>query len=172
MLFVDEAQMLVLTELGWLADLFNELQKARFELIIILVGSYHLHEWIGELSGKPHEHVRSRFFANEHQLSGLQSIADFRRCLKRFDVVKKHFAEKCSITEYYFPDWFAAGGRLENQADLFREGFRIVGGKNDIEVPMAHFIRSVRQVLNEGGQEGDVEYFKKVAKQTGLFFVS
>jgi hypothetical protein len=167
-MFVDEAQILELTELGWFADLFNALQKDGYELIIILVGSYHLHDWIGELAGKKHEHVRSRFFAKEHRLTGLTTILDFERCLRRFDADKSHFDDKCSITEFYLQEWFGGGGRLGNLADIFREAFRSVGGQAELEVPMAHFIRAVRQVLNEAGQDCDVEYYKKVVRDTGF----
>lgn len=166
-LFVDEAQILELTELGWFADLFNSLQKANLELILILVGSYHLREWIKELEGKRHEHVRSRFFANEHRLRGLRTLSDFKRCLRRFDVDTRHLESGISITQFYLPEWFAEGGRLENRADLFREGFRALSPVQDFEVPMAYFVRAVRQVLNDSMPDCELEEFKAVVTKTG-----
>ena len=169
-LFVDEAQILVLVELGWFADLFNALNKDGFELILFLVGSYHLREWIQELAGKRHEHVRSRFFANEHRLTGLRTLSHFQRCLRRFDVDRSLLQGKGSITEFYLPEWYGSGGRLEKQADLFRQGFKQVAPMQDFEVPMAYFIRAVRQVLNDG-VPSDLEQFKDIVTDTGYLKV-
>lgn len=166
-IFVDEAQILELTELGWFADLFNALHKDGFELILFLVGSYHLREWIQELVGKRHEHVRSRFFANEHRLTGLKTLDHFKRCLRRFDVDKRPLNGEASITEFYLPDWFAAGGRLEQRADLFREGFKQVAPMPEFEVPMAYFVRAVRQVLNDSMPDCEFEQFKAIVTETG-----
>lgn len=166
-LFVDEAQILELTELGWFADLFNSLQKVNLELILFLVGSYHLREWIKELEGKRHEHVRSRFFTKEHRLRGLKTLTDFKRCLRRFDVDTKHLESGQTITQFYLPEWYAGGGRLEERADLFREGFRAVSPLPDFEVPMAYFVRAVRKMLNDGTPDCEFEEFKSIVVDTG-----
>lgn len=168
-LFIDEAQKFELTELGWLADLSNALQKDGFELIIFLVGSYHLKKWRNDLRGKEHEHVRSRFFVKEHRLVGLVSLKDFRRCLRRYDVDTRPLDGTQTITQYYQPDWYASGGRLEKHADSFREAFLSVWGKaKGFEVPMAYFARTVKMALDRKQVAITLESLKKIVKKTGF----
>ena len=169
-MFVDEAQILDLTELGWFADLFNNVRKDGFEFILILVGSYHLHEWIKELNGKRHEHVRSRFFAMEHRLTGLISLEDFRRCLRRFDTDTSAIDGRHSITEHFQPKWFNAGGRLEKRADFIRNGFMEVLGKpiEAFEVRMEYFALAVRYILRHGEHNCDATRLAAIINDTGI----
>ena len=137
-------------------------------MILFLVGSYHLREWIKELFGQRHEHVRSRFFTKEHRLTGLKTLNHFQRCLRRFDVDKRPFNEECSFTGYYLPERFAAGGRLEKRADLFFEGLKAMSTGDHFEVPMAYFVRAARNVFNRAQQDCDFERFKIIVRETGF----
>jgi hypothetical protein len=166
-LLIDEAQVLDLAELGWFADLFNGLERDGFEMILFLVGSYHLSSWKEELAGTKNEHIRARFFAKEHRLKGLTTNSDFRRCLRRFDVDKVHPGAESTITQYFQPKWFESGGRLEERADIFYTAFRDVTDKKSFEVPMANFTRSVIRVLNYGDQECDLDTMKAIAVSAG-----
>jgi hypothetical protein len=146
---VDEAQLLELVELGLFADLFNELERDGFQLIVIFVGSYEVTKWKKQLQGREHSHVRSRFFTNEHRLRGLTSVEDYRRCLKRYDIDTRPLEGTKSITQYFQPEWHAGGGRLEPYAAMFKAAFTgVVGDPRVCQVPMGFFRYVVQNSLN------------------------
>lgn len=148
-LIIDEAQVLDLVELGWLADVFNDMCKHRLQLIVLLIGSYHLQQWKKDLERKKHEHVRSRFFTKEHGLTGLRELQDFRRCLLRFDIDKTPLNGEGSIANYYQPEWVSKGGLLEGYATTFIDAFRQLSqNPTQLNVPMAYFARALRILLD------------------------
>lgn len=168
-LFVDEAQQLTLVELGWFADLFNGLWKDRLRLVLFLVGSYHLQQWKTELKGKKHAHVRSRFFTKEYRLRGLSSLEDYQRCLRRYDVDRSAVPVNQSITQYYQPQWFLEGGRLEAHARVFRSAFLEVFNKpKSVTIPMAYFALVVRAVIDRRKMNLDLKAVRDIVVRSGL----
>lgn len=148
-LFVDEAQLLTLVELGWFADLFNALKKTGFKLVLFLVGSYHLQKWKHDLRGKMHAHVRSRFFAHEHPLKGIDTQEILRRCLHRYDEDRSQFDGTESFTSHFQPEWYAKGGRLALYAGEIRRAFgKACGSARTFEIPMEYFVLTVRKLLD------------------------
>jgi hypothetical protein len=166
---VDEAQVLELAELQWLADLFNNLERDGFRMVLFLIGSYHLSSWREELAGTKNEHIRARFFAKEHRLTGLSGIEDFRRCLRRYDVDRYKQGTEETFTQFYLPNWYAAGGRLEQRAEIIQAAFKVVTDRTEkkhFEVPMETFVNCVQHILNYEEQECDLERMCSVARDS------
>lgn len=169
-LFVDEAQFLEQSELGWFADLFNKMGEADFRLVPIFVGSFLLEKWRTELRGQPQQHVRARFFTDGHRLWGLKSVNDFKACLRHYDRSLWKPDGEVTITEAYLPTWYASGGRLEGLAENLYEAFRQVAEwrPKDMNVPMRFFTQAVRRILDYGEQDADMETLKQIIVATGF----
>jgi hypothetical protein len=166
-LLVDEAQLMEKLDLGWLADLFNILANDGVQLVVFLVGSYHLSEWKNELKDSRHDHVRTRFFANEIRLQGLTTLSDFRRCLKRYDMEGFQQGQETSFTKHYLREWYQAGERLERYAGIFLTAFEAGHRDPRFEVPMANFVRTVKQVLHLGAKFLDPDKMAVLVKKSG-----
>jgi hypothetical protein len=99
---------------------------------------------------------------------GLTTNEDFCSCLRRFDVDKLYPGSDQTITQYFQPKWFGAGGRLEKRADIFYAAFKGVSEQEPFEVPMANFMRSVKRVLNYDEQECNIETMRAIAEGAGF----
>ena len=170
--FIDEAQLLELVELGLFADQFNDLEEDGFEMVLFLVGSYNIKKWQLDLKGNSdHAHVRSRFFSQEHRLRGLSTLKDYQRCLKRYDVDKSYFDGERSITEYYQADWYKSGERLEQYAAMFKDAFaEAIGRPQSFQVPMAYFKYTVQNVLNRPKMVITPDRMKNLVKRSKFVF--
>jgi hypothetical protein len=168
-MFIDEAQCLHDLQYGWLMDIFNELDKARISMTIILVGQEQLVHQRSAYMRSHQEQIIGRFMVQEHRFKGIKTVDDLRVCLKCFDEVSEYPVNSdWSFTRYYFPEAFACGDRLgyfaEDIFDLFSSFHREAKISSTIEIPMQYLMITIEFALREYGV-GGMEHVRWLNKQ-------
>jgi hypothetical protein len=117
-MLVDEAQELHLSDFWFLKDVYNDLAQEGIRLIGILMAEEPAFgDSIKKLSGAREKSLIDRFSQRIFHLRAYRKIDDIRWILQTID--SELFLENPKVrwTEFFFPVAYAAGFRLEHQAD-------------------------------------------------------
>lgn len=118
-MLVDEAQVMSIADFRFLKDVSNDLAKHRVQLITILMAeSPAFGEVIASLKRERATDLVSRFTMRSVEFRALNSESDIRLILKSID--EQIFPKERGIrwTEFFLPNAFTAGFRLEAETPL------------------------------------------------------
>lgn len=145
--FIDEAQRLMLSHYEWIKDIYNDLALQGVTLIPILVGQKELlgQKEAFESAGK--DAIVTRFMLYEHAFRGIREKDDFVTCLGYYDSSVFPANTNWTYTRFFFPKAYANGFRLAEFGDVlwgaFLEAYDGFGFRSRMEVPMKYFTKTV-----------------------------
>ncbi|CAD6514395.1 AAA family ATPase [Paraburkholderia sabiae] len=149
-LMVDEAQMMSADDVGFLKDVFNELQIARVRLLTFM---------FGEMPQFPHrvetwsDSVRARFVGHKTVLRGIRNVKDVERVLHEIDVATFSVGSDQTWTSTLFPAACAAGFRLASQAENFFACVTRETRGNASEIPTRATFNAIRAFVGMHGKK-------------------
>lgn len=116
-MFIDEANAMLLTDFLFLKDVFNDLAREGVQLITILMGqSPDMQRVINDLQAKGRSDLVARFATRVHEMRGFNTIEDLQTILRNID--QREFPERSGIAwpAFFLSRAWGAGFRLENEA--------------------------------------------------------
>lgn len=163
-LFIDEAHMLYESDYNWLMDIYNQLDRYNITMTVILVGQDELMFQKSAFIASCKMQIVGRFMVHEYMFSGIKSKEELEYCLNAYDELTEFPEDSgCSYTEYFFPQAFQDGKRLNNEADFILEKFEEVRANNnissDFELPMQYFTLFIDNCMTVFGQNGKGIYW-------------
>jgi hypothetical protein len=124
MLALDEAQNLEIDQLDWLKALTENLLNMGYKPFALLVGQPEillLRELLRDCS---RQDIVQRFMLRSHALRGLRSAAEVRPLLRDADSAVWPPGSGQSHTQFFAPDAWRSGWRLENETEGLWQAFR------------------------------------------------
>ncbi|MBD5797377.1 AAA family ATPase [Bacillus pseudomycoides] len=156
---LDEAQKLTETHYQWLMDIYNVLDYADIDLTFILVGQEQLEsQRTAMLSIKKHQIV-GRFMVHKFKFTGVKMTEDLQKCLAGYDDESEYpVGSGVSYTQWFFPDQFKSGLRLQLYAEEIMEVFKQTSQASklisSVGVPMQYITKTIEYILLNYGIEG------------------
>lgn len=163
-LFIDEASRLLPIHYDWIKDLYNALMEKSVTLLPILVGQSQLlgHKETFLKAGEEGEAIVNRFLLYEHSFRGIRDKEDFVECLGYYDSAVFPEGSNWPYTRFFFPEAFAAGLRLQDYGDMlwdaFKESYKGLGIKADMEIPMKYFTKTIEILLTEYSESDSASF--------------
>ncbi len=118
LVFIDEAQKLTNHHYDLLVDISNILDEKHIRLVTLLVGQPELESVYGEVVERNRRHIGGRFMKEKYVFKGLLNAEDLALFLRSFDLGERFPLDSgVSFTEFFVPDAFLSGWRLEKQAE-------------------------------------------------------
>lgn len=115
-LFIDEAQKLDAADLGFIAEIWNDLRPL-FVLLTVLVGRPGLASNLLKITPAD---IRTRFFVKLFNMAGIRSPTALRDYLKAYDTILTYpEGSEWSYSRYFLRPAFDCAWRLENEALTF-----------------------------------------------------
>lgn len=150
--FVDEAQNWHRTELTWLCEIWNALDRKEIHLITFLVGDLDLFDNRNALKKIRAMKVVNRFMARTYEFHGLDELADIEYVLGCYDDDSEFpKGSGYSYTRYFCEEVFDSGWRLRIEALKIWNAFQEIRKKKKVdvidEIPMVFMARTVEQLL-------------------------
>jgi len=106
--------------------------------------------------------IIGRFMTHEHHFYGLRNLDDICTVLNCYDdpKVSEHPIDSgWSFTQFFFPEAYSRGERLDNQAatiyDLFVQIRQEYGLSSEFDIPMEYFSYTIENALKMYGINGD-----------------
>ena len=160
LLFIDEAQWLTLPMYHLLMDLHNQLVLLDVRLVVVLVGTPELLTQRDKLRREGQAHIIGRFMTASHHFEGVRSSATITDLARTMDTSSEFPANSgTSFTQFFVPKAFAAGWRLQDNAELLWEtlvqlcgdrGLPRIDGKRDLSMQaVMAFMRGLMRELRE-----------------------
>lgn len=116
-LFIDEANAMLLQDFLFLKDVFNDLAREDVQLVTILMGQApDLENVIDDLKIQGRNDLIGRFAMRIHRMRGYNSLDDFRSIFRAIDSRKMPDNSQIFWTEFFVPDAWKSGFRLESEA--------------------------------------------------------
>lgn len=155
-IFLDDAQNLLEMEYRWLMDLYNELSLEKIHLIVFLVGQRELLSQRTVYRDVGKYQLVGRFMSQAYEFQGILDLEDLEELLLGYDEYSEYpVGSNCSYTEFYFPQAFQKGFRLNSLAQsiwkIIEESRRSNGIKNDLDIPMQYMVLLIENILIEYG---------------------
>ncbi|SEJ48101.1 AAA domain-containing protein [Pseudomonas linyingensis] len=150
-LFIDEAQRLMLSHYEWIKDIYNDLALQGVTLLPILLGQKELlgQKDAFECAGK--DAIVSRFMLYEHAFRGIREKDDFVTCLGYYDSSVFPVNTNWTYTRFFFPKAYANGFRLADFGDelwaAFVESYDGLGFRSRMEIPMKYFTKTIEILM-------------------------
>lgn len=161
-LFVDEAQRLSITEYEWLRDVHDALDESDVKLIVFLVGQHELFNQKNVLNTTGQTHITGRFMVDELPFKGVISGDDVATCLQCYDDFCFPTDSGWSFTRFFFPKAYENGFRLTTCASdvwaAFRDASLEANLGQQIEIPMAYFVRAIEMGLIDYSDNDDENF--------------
>jgi hypothetical protein len=146
--FIDEAQLLTITQYGYLRTLFNRLHTRHVVPTFVLIGDEKLYTQYKDTYENDRE-ISGRFMNEVYNFRGIMNEDEVELALNGYDITEEPKGSGWSFTRYFFPTAFDANWRLTSQAktiwDLYCEYAQIV--KREQEIPMEHLGPIVQNFL-------------------------
>lgn len=163
-LFLDEAQRLLHAHFDWIKDIYNDLLFRGVTLLPILVGQRQLLDQKKSFlrAGEEGEAIVNRFMLYEHPFRGIKAKEDFLDCLGHYDATVYPEASGWTYTRFFLPEAFSAGFRLQTYGDIlweaFNDSYNALGIKENMEVPMKYFTKTVEMLLIENADRDGLDF--------------
>lgn len=153
-LFVDEAQNWQEEQLTWLRDLSNDLASRDVRLITVLFAHPALLTVRASLIRAERTDLIGRFVLHPYRFGGVGSLLDTAEVMKAYDdpeISEFPPGSGISYTEFFRPDLFRRGWRLEHEAGKCWAAFAAAASKHrgNYEVGMQWVASAIRYVLYE-----------------------
>ena len=163
-LFIDEAHMLFEQDYNWLIDIYNQLDRKKINMTVILVGQEELKHQRSSFIVSKKNQIIGRFMVQEYKFSGIKSLQEMKICLDGYDFSSEYPADSgWSFTRYFFPEAYDNGYRLTNDAEVIFNSFQNLRLENNIksefEIPMQYFTLSINNCLSTYGANGKNVYW-------------
>lgn len=133
-LLIDEAQEMALQDFKFLKDVGNELDKEGVQLVAIMMGQ---DPEFGDVITKLREEGRldllSRFCMRKREFRGLTTLEDFTEVLKRIDLAQFPLGSQQAWPQYFLPQAWEAGLRMESYAADLLAALENAAGANSTE---------------------------------------
>lgn len=118
-IFMDEAQLLDDSLFKLLIGVHNQLWHLyQIKCVWILVGQPELETLVSIFIAEGKRQIVARFMSDTYKFQPLTGITDFKATVQCFDVHLHYPANGPSFTEHFSPIPWAAGYRLESDADM------------------------------------------------------
>ncbi|WP_211441225.1 ATP-binding protein [Collimonas humicola] len=116
-LFIDEANAMLLSDFLFLKDVFNDLVREGVQMVTILMGqSPELLHVIDMLRTEGRNDLVGRFAMRVHAIRGYNSLSDFQAILGGIDRCQYPIGSEISWTAFFVPIAWRQGFRLEQEA--------------------------------------------------------
>jgi len=121
--FIDEAHFLTDDDLGWWLHVYNAMQERGFQQFTFLVGEPRLLANREAFRQSGDTQFIGRFMWTDYEFEMLKSARDLAHVLHSYDTYPYPGKEKISITQGFAEKAYAAGFRLEQQAQAIWETY-------------------------------------------------
>lgn len=160
--FIDEAQRLMLSHYQWIKDIYNDLNLRGITLLPILVGQKELLTQKGSFEKTGKDAIVDRFMLYEHAFRGIREKEDFIACLGHYDSSVYPANTNWTYTRFFLPKAFSNGFRLANIGDAlwdaFNESYASFGFRSRMEIPMKYFTRTVELLLTDYSEQDSADF--------------
>lgn len=132
-LFIDEAQNWAEDDFTHLRDLTNDLSAHEVRLITVLFGHPSLLSTRASLLAAKRSDLIGRFMLHPRRFSGVASVSDMSQVMACYDtpeVSEFPSGSGISYSEFFRPEAYRAGWRLENEAGSCWAAFSAAAGKH------------------------------------------
>ena len=152
LLFVDEAQRLSLEQFEAFSELYDNFVALKLNLIVIFIANKDKFQPIlnaieANDTENDESHIYGRFFTEQTEFKGICSKADLSLCLKQYDTLR-YPDQGPSFTQFFLPDDFTKGWRLEKIADVYWRCFKEVSKEMRLKHwPMKFFTKATNMLL-------------------------
>lgn len=150
-LFIDEAQRLMLSHYEWIKTIYNDLALRGVTLLPILVGQKELLAQKDNFEVVGKEAIVNRFMLYQHAFRGIREKEDFVTCLGYYDSSVYPANTDWTYTRFFFPKAYANGFRVANFGDelwaAFNESYDGFGFHSRMEIPMKYFTKTVEILM-------------------------
>lgn len=148
--FVDEFHLFSIDQMDAFAKIHNELRDNKVTLYTYFFGSTEEGLTLVEKStAKNRAHIRGRFFKSLYYLQGIENKDDLRKCLKQYDKTR-YPADGPTYTEYFLPEDYGKGWRLENLTDLIWSYYNAVKLRHNFKSwAMEDFVGTINPLLTD-----------------------
>ena len=150
LMYIDEAQSMSTENLTVLMYISNILRFNKISITYILVGQMSLKYLRNAMIGKKgeYEHIIRRFMNTEHEVHGLNGYNDIYCFFKGHDIIRYN---DLTYTGYFFPNGFAKGKLLADEAQVFYDVLKEESGLEEIpEMTMFEITTIIRHVFIHG----------------------
>jgi hypothetical protein len=155
-LMIDEAHDVTLKEWKWLLGLQNELDDQGIRMSVFSVGSHGLTFQPDYFARTGDGHITARFFACDKRFHGIASPDELGYVMGGYDVDSEWPKNSgVSYLQYFAPDEFAIGMRLEHCKDAIWMAFDELtpqtvklNKKIPFEIPMQHLSHATERMLH------------------------
>ncbi len=163
-IILDESQKMDLIYYEYLADFHNDIVKAGYSPLFVLVGQPELLNMRSSLRLAKKGQIIGRFMLREHFFHGLTNLDAIRAALQAYDEQTEYPEKsKCSYSRFFFPDAFEAGWRLSNEAARIKECFDSSRVEHALiiseDIPMQYFCTAIENFFRKY-HEADTPEFK------------
>ncbi|MGJ7511312.1 ATP-binding protein [Variovorax sp. GT1P44] len=168
----DEAQSFKLMHWQWILNISNEAIEKKIRVFFIFLGQPELLAAKQKLIDGSQGQIVDRFLSSETTFSGIESLDDFRICLKGFNDVIYPVRERQPLVAHFVSD---PSFRLEDYAETMWNIFQEIWieGRNDhsesTTVPMHHVAAATTQFLT--ALSNSVEDIKTAAAELAAIAV-
>jgi len=152
LLLVDEAQEMLISDYGFLKDVYNALAEEDVRLIVVLMGeSPRFGTQITQLVSAGRADLVNRFTERKFSLRPLRAVNDMRAILREIDLATFPQRPALKWTEFFFPTAFQSGFRLENECERFTDALaRIARPRNkDVGYPAKQVFSAIRALVTD-----------------------
>lgn len=176
-LLIDEAHEVGLNEWKWLLGLQNSLDESGYKFSVFSIGSHGISFQPDYIARTGNAHISARFFSVDMRFKGISSRDELAYVLAGYDTDSEWPKDsKISYLQYFAPDDYRKGRRLEQMADLIWGAFIELlpqRPKIKLEIPMLHLSYLAENILKNLSQgscwdaENNLESINKIISQTG-----
>jgi|SRR5690554_931992 len=148
-LFVDEAQRLLLKQYGPFLEIYDKLRRMKINCMVIFVANDDESEpLLNRVKHKQYRHLQGRFFVHQHEFVAIKSKKDVLYCLQQYDT-RRYPPDGDTYTQHFLRDAWDSGFRLASLTNLFWRVY-VDEFKKPMKLPslgMQYFITPINQLL-------------------------
>jgi hypothetical protein len=151
LLFVDESQRLSIDQLDVFADLQNSLRERGVTILIYFIGNLaESSKILAMIKAPEYDYLRGRFFTQQYNFNGLHTLGQIKACLSQYDTARYPEHNGPTYTEYFLPNDYARGWRLESAAKLIWEVYQSYkSNANSKTWGMKYFVGTINPLLTD-----------------------
>lgn len=161
-LFMDDAQNMKELDYVQLMDIYNRLDDLGITLSTILIGSDELKDTMDKFIKEGKSHIVGRFMVHDFNFRGIQTLEQFITILKSYDEKCYPADSNCSFTQYFFPEAYAKGYRVFQDAELI---LKLICDETDemidsptLNIPMLPVTLTINDCFKKVGITGASKY--------------
>lgn len=152
-LFIDEAQTLALKDFDFLKDVFNALGRSNVQLITILVGQDPDMKFVIDgIRSKQRLEIIGRFTMRLTRFRCFNSVRDIEYVLRGIDEAEYPIGLKKTWTQYFFPQAYDSGFRLQTEAHRFYDIVVDLSGSQKgrpVDIPARQTFLAIRTLISD-----------------------